>query len=137
MSAATAALLGEGEFGRWLGVTKGDPWWNPDGVTTGVFVASVVMVVPLGAFWTACFNLADPMVDVDVALPARWLGDALEIIDLDLDVVRSINGNVRVRDQDEFELVRMTWARPDDIATQAAATCERLRELIARRAQPF
>jgi hypothetical protein len=36
-STAVACLLGEDTFGRWLGITRGDPWWAADRSRSGVF----------------------------------------------------------------------------------------------------
>jgi hypothetical protein len=77
------------------------------------------------------------VVDVDIVLPVRWVGDALEEIDLELDVLRSADGRVQVRDRDEFDRVRAAWAMPVDIAAQAEATCERLHALVESGAEPF
>lgn len=134
---AMAYLLGEDEFGRWLGVTKGDPWWAADRSRSGVFVISFVKVVPSGTFWTACFNPADPVVDVDIVLPVRWADDVLEEVDLELDVLRSADGSVRVRDREEFDRVREAWAMPGDVAAQAEETCDRVRALVELGAEPF
>jgi RimJ/RimL family protein N-acetyltransferase len=134
---ALARLLGEDAYGRWLGVTRGDPWWTADRSIGGTFRASFVKVVPHGTFWTACFNLVDPMVDVDIVLPARWADGVLEEVDLELDILRSADGSVRVRDRPEFDRVRTAWAMPDEVAAQALATCARLRELVALGAEPF
>ena len=134
---ALAQLLGEDEFGRWLGTAEGDRWWAADGSRSGVFAASLVKVVPSGAFWTACFHPIDPVIDVDIVLPVRWVDDALEEIDLELDVLRSVDGTVRVRDQEAFERVREAWAMPDDVAAQAEETCERVSELVESGAEPF
>jgi hypothetical protein len=97
-SVAVTRLLGEDAFGRWLAVAAGDPWWWPDGSPGGVFVAPLVKVVPSGTFWTACFHPADPVVDVDIVLPVRWVDGALEEVDLELDVLRDADGAVRVKD---------------------------------------
>ncbi len=134
---AMACLLGEDDFGRWLGVTKGDPWWAADRSRSGVFETSFVKVVPSGTFWTACFYPVDPVVDVDIVLPVRWVDDALEEVDLELDILRSADGSVRVRDRDEFDRVRAAWAMPGDIAAQAEATCERIRALVEQGTEPF
>lgn len=85
---AMVCLLGEDEFGRWLGVTRGDPWWAADRSRSGVFETSLVKVVPNGTFWTACFHPVDLVVDVDIVLPVRWVDDALEEVDLELDILR-------------------------------------------------
>ncbi len=134
---ALACLLGEDDFGRWLGVTSGSPWWAADGSRAGVFEMSFVKVVPSGTFWTACFHPVDPVVDVDIVLPVRWVDDALEEVDLELDILRSEDGSVRVRDREEFDRVREAWAMPGDIVAQAEATCERVRELVELSAEPF
>ena len=136
-SVAVASLLGEDEFGRWLGVRQGDPWWEADGSGSGVFVAPLVKVVPSGAFWTACFYPGDLVVDVDIVLPVRWVGDVLEEVDLELDILRHADGKVQVRDRDEFDRVREAWDMPDDIARQAEATCEQTRARVAAGAEPF
>ena len=134
---AMAWLLGEDDFGRWLGVTSGSPWWAADGSRAGVFETSLVKVVPSGTFWTACFHPVDPVVDVDIVLPVRWVDDVLEEVDLELDILRSADGSVRVRDRDEFDRVRAAWAMPGDIAAQAEATCGRVRALVELGAEPF
>lgn len=134
---ATACLLGEDAYGRWLGVTRGSPWWAADRSRRSVFEASFVKVVPSGTFWTACFNAVDPVIDVDVVLPVRWVDDVLEEIDLELDILRSADGSVRVKDREEFDRVREAWAMPSDIAAQAEETCERVRALVELGAEPF
>jgi hypothetical protein len=134
---AISRLLGDDMFGRWLGVTRGDPWWAADRSRSGVFVESFVKLVPSGTFWTACFNSADPIVDVDIVMPVCWAGNVLEEIDLELDILRSADGSVHVRDQDEFERVRAGWDMPLDIATQAETTCAQIRVLVEQGAEPF
>ena len=134
---ALASLLGEDAFGRWLGVRQGAAWWAADGSHSGVFERPLVKLVPTGTFWTACFHPVDPVVDVDIVLPVRWSGNVLEEVDLELDVLRTADGRVEVRDQDEFDRVRMMWAMPNDVAAQAEATCEQVRALVDRGAEPF
>jgi uncharacterized protein len=100
-------------------------------------VAPLVKLVPSGTYWTACFQPVDPVVDVDIVLPVDWVDGALEEVDLELDVIRSADGRVWVRDQDEFDRVRKTWAMPDDIADRAKDTCEQILALVEQRAEPF
>ena len=134
---AATCLLGEDGFGRWLGISRGDPWWAADRSRSGVFETSFVKVVPTGTYWTACFNPIEPVIDVDIVLPVQWTDDALEEIDLELDVVCSAMGNVRVRDREEFDRVLETWSMPDDIAAKAEETCNRIIERVDLRAEPF
>ena len=137
MAVAVATLLGEDAFGRWLGIARGDPWWAADRSRGGVFERSFVKLVPSDTFWTACFHVVDPVVDVDIVLPVRWIDGVLEEVDLELDILRSAAGHVSVRDQDAFEQVRAQWDMPNEIAAQAETTCARLRALVERGVEPF
>ena len=67
----------------------------------------------------------------------NWVGDVLEEVDLELDIIGSADGSVQVRDQDEFDRVRTTLAMPDEIVAQATATCEQVRALVALGTEPF
>ncbi len=136
-SVTIARLLGEDHFGRWLGVARGDPWWTADRSHNGVFTESLVKLVPDNTFWTACFHPVDPVVDVDIVLPVNWAGDMLEEVDLELDILRFANGSVHVRDQDKFEQVRLLWTMPEEIVTQAVATCEQIHRLVECSTEPF
>jgi uncharacterized protein len=119
------------------GVAEGSPWRWPDGSAGGVFEASLVKVVPEGTFWTACFHPVDPVVDVDIVLPVEWVGGALEEVDLELDVLRLADSRMLVRDEEEFERVRVAWAMPDEIVARARETCERVRRMVEQRVEPF
>jgi hypothetical protein len=134
---AVASLLGEDAFGRWLGITRGDPWWAADRSRSGVFEFSFVKLVPSGTFWTVCFHPVEPAVDVDIVLPVRWAGDVLEEVDLEVDILRTADGTVHVRDQDDFERVRKAWSMPDDIIAQVEATTEQIKALVEQHAEPF
>jgi hypothetical protein len=130
-------FLGEDVYGRWLGSAKGDPWRMADYSRSGVCVDSIVKLVPEGTFWTGCFKLDFPVVDVDIVLPVSWVGDVLEEVDLELDILRSLDGTVQVRDRDELERVQAIWPMPAEIVAQAKATCERIRALVESGAEPF
>jgi hypothetical protein len=132
-----ARFLGEDKFGHWLGIAAGEPWWSPDRSRSGVFLSSLVVVVPRDTYWIAGFNPADPMVDVDIVLPVRWCDDVLEVVDLELDILRTADGSVKVRDQDEFARVRAAWDMPDDIVAQAESTCEQIRVQVELGVEPF
>ncbi|MFN8493315.1 MAG: DUF402 domain-containing protein [Caldilineaceae bacterium] len=136
-SVTIARLLGEDNFGRWLGVARGDLWWAADRFQSGVFVESFVKLVPNNTFWTACFHPVDPVVDVDIVLPVHWAGDVLEEIDLELDILRFTDGRVHVRDQDKFEQVRTMWAMPMEMVAQATATGEWARTQVEQGSEPF
>lgn len=134
---AVTSLLGEDTFGRWLGIKQGDPWWSADQLHQGVFEHSFVKLVPSGTFWTACFHAVGHVVDVDIVLPVHWIDHVLEEVDLELDILRSADGSISVRDQDTFDQVSAQWAMPDEIARQAETTCAQIRTLVERSEEPF
>jgi len=134
---ATTYLLGEDGFGRWLGIRGGGSWHFADGSRSGVFERSFVKLVPADTWWTACFHPVDPVIDVDIVFPVHWAGDVLEELDLELDVLRSADGRVDVRDWDKFDEVRVAWAMPAEIAAQAETTCEHIRARVERCEEPF
>lgn len=134
---AVACLLGRDTFGRWIGIPRGNPWWTADRSRSGVFEQSFVKLVPNDTYWTACFNLTSPIVDVDIVLPVRWRGHILEEVDLELDILHAADGQVSVRDRDVFEQVRAAYAMPPAIATQAETACAQIRRRVEQGAEPF
>lgn len=134
---ALAWRLGEDAFGQWLGVIQGTLWWAADYSRSGVFESSFVKLVPSRTFWTACFHPVDPVVDVDIVLPVRWIADVLEEVDLELDILRSADGSVQVRDREAFTRVQEVWAMSANVAKQAEETCEQVRALVERGVEPF
>jgi hypothetical protein len=135
-SVANAYLLGTDTFGHWLGVTKGSSWTAADGSRRGVFDQSFVKLGPNNTFWTVCFHPRDPVVDVDIVLPVRWYDNTLEV-DLELDILRYVDGRVLIRDQDVFDHLREAWTMPTNIVTMAQATCEHVRFLVEQTTEPF
>ena len=136
-SVACASVLGEDQFGQWLGVTKGSAWWAADRSHTGIFLHSFVKLVPSNTFWSVCFHPVDYAVDVDIILPVHWTGDILEEVDLELDILRSPDGKVWVRDHDKFDRMRTEWSMPPEIARQAENTCQQIRLSVEQAHEPF
>jgi len=135
--AAVTELLGEDEYGRWLGIRRGNRWWAVDGSRAGLFEHSFVKLVPTGTFWTACFNAKDPIVDVDIVQPVTWLDGALEEVDLELDVLRSASGVVQVRDRDEFMRMRTEQDMPGALAAKAEEVCKQMVGQLEQNLEPF
>jgi uncharacterized protein len=77
------------------------------------------------------------MVDVDIILPVTWKGNILEEVDLELDILRSHDGKVWIRDQDNFEQLQTQWGIPLEIARQALATCHQIRSFVEQSDEPF
>lgn len=130
-------LLGHDRYGYCLGAAQGDPWWSADGQTSGVFIESIVKLVPPGAYWSVCFRSVDPVVDLDIVLPLSWHGPVLEEVDLELDVLRMMDGSVHVRDEEEFERIRAIWPMPPDLVSRAYETCAWARAQVESGTEPF
>ncbi len=134
---AHARYIGRDKYGVWLGVSRGDSFWTPDGMRGGAFEQTLVKVVPDGTWWTACFQDIEPSIDVDIVYPARWNGPILDELDLELDVLGYTNGRVVVRDEDIFEQVRLRDQMPDEVTKQAESACGLVRRFVEEGIEPF
>lgn len=117
-------LLGEDRFGIWLGAPLGtviqrgheDPmtWKHP-------FVQLIQPTRPWIPIWNVDPVSTEIYVDV-TTVPRRTAPDRFEAIDVDLDVVRLVDGTVDVLDEDEFEEHRVSLGYPDWLIDQARTT---------------
>jgi uncharacterized protein len=135
--------LGSDEHGEWIGIPAGTPMSRP-----GMHLVSgndqVGLVPHAGGpdegWWIATFHAASaPRVSVyvDIATPPRWDGNALRTVDLDLDVVRLVDGEVYVDDEDEFAEHQFELGYPADVVERAGRSCERVRADVAGRVAPY
>ncbi len=133
-----AEYLGEDEWGYWVLARKGTPFQRGDGQVSA-FSFSAVELIPREQWFQAMYSPTWPAHDlyVHVAMPPRWDGDVVTILDLDLDVIRSPAGVTTLLDSDEFELHSTTLGYPPDMVQQARSTAVNLMELVAGRAEPF
>ena len=133
-----ARRLSEDDLGTWLGVTAGT-----ESVYHGrpsVERIPFVLLVPHAAWWTGMFNPPPRTSEVycDITSQARWEGDTVHLIDLDLDVVRRrATGAVELRDEDEFAAHRLRFGYPDDVIVQAEAAAEWLYDALGDGTEPF
>lgn len=133
-----ARRLTEDDLGVWLGVTAGTP--SVYHGRPSVEQIPFVLLVPHSAWWTAMFNPPPRTSEVycDIASPARWEGDTVHLIDLDLDVVRRrATGAVELRDEDEFAEHRARFGYPDDLVVEAEAAAEWLYDALGDGTEPF
>ncbi len=133
-----ARRLAEDDLGVWLGVVKGS-----QSVYHGrpsVEQIPFVLLVPHHAWWTGMFNPPPRTSEVycDITTPARWEGDTVHIIDLDLDVVRRrATAAVELRDEDEFEEHQRLFGYPDDVIAEAEAASRMLLGALEDGTEPF
>lgn len=134
-----AHALGADAHGWWLGVAAGTLIERP-GRRFGAAHDHVVLV-PHDDWWTATFYgpEADRPFDayVDVTTPAVWQEESVSVIDLDLDVLRTVDGEVIVDDEDEFEEHRRTLGYPDDVVARAEATTRDVHAAVLAQEPPY
>jgi uncharacterized protein len=133
-----ARRLAEDDLGVWLGIPRGTQsiYHGRPSVEQIPFV----LLVPHDAWWTGMFNPPPRTSEVycDIATPARWDGDTVQIIDLDLDVVRRrATGAVELRDEDEFDLHRELYGYPEDVIAEGRAAAQWLLDALQDGTEPF
>jgi protein associated with RNAse G/E len=130
--------LGDDAHGSWL--------WGPAGRTISrgtdtVFVAeqSALTVIVPGAWWAPTWWVGHPSVAlyVNINTPASWDADRVSSVDLDLDVVRFIDGRVEIVDEDEFELHQRQYGYPADLVVAARRAADTAFDLVSRNEPPF
>ena len=129
--------LGEDEYGTWL--------WSPKGsrVRRGAEPAKSsksdwVKLITRDQWWAAIWNAEGRYeIFVDVATPPEWEGDTVNLVDLDLDVGRTRQGEVTIEDEDEFEEHQVRYGYPQHVIDRARSTTARLAIDVADRVEPF
>jgi predicted RNA-binding protein associated with RNAse of E/G family len=133
--------LGEDEYGVWLGSPPGGRWRRADGPWVPVH-GDRILVVPRDRWWTARFS-NDPAyhtaIYADVTMVPVWLSeDELDIVDLDLDVVKATGtGEIRLLDEDEFADHQIRYGYPPEVIEAAWASAEWLTAAMAAGDEPF
>jgi len=133
-----ARLLGEDEHGIWLHVPsdttvkRGEEPSRPVGV-------GFVGPVPSDSWWIVEFYTNHPWhaVYVNIGTPPVWDGDRVRQVDLDLDVVRKLDGSVVVLDEDEFAEHQIRYSYPKDLITAARAATDEAVDCLQRNQEPF
>jgi protein associated with RNAse G/E len=133
-------LLGADHHGTWLGGPAGTiiqrgheaprQWPSP-----------FVQLISPGRWWTLFFNgehSDDYRIYVDVITPAAWMAaDRVEMVDLDLDVVRRHDGTVELLDEDEFLVHAERFTYPDWLIDRARTAAAELMLKVEGGEEPF
>jgi uncharacterized protein len=135
----TMTWLGEDEHGIWAGTREPTTMRKGNGPLVELDHASV-MLFPRGAWWTASFNGEPSRLEIycDVTTPARWpAAGEVTMIDLDLDVLRMRDGQVRLDDEDEFAEHQRIYQYPADVIAEAERSARWLTAALADGREPF
>jgi hypothetical protein len=130
--------LGEDEYGLWVGGPKGFHMSRP-GMTLDSRT-DVAMLVPRGKPFVASFNgpghgTCD--IYVDISTVPVWEGARMQAVDLDLDVVRALDGTVLVDDEDEFAEHQVSYGYPTDVIELAERSCADVMASMSAAAEPW
>ena len=137
-----ATYLGSDRHGDWLGIPAGTLMTRPGAdyvsPTDQVGLVPAPGSDPARGFLATFHAPGGPVrLYVDMTTPPRWDGLVVRAVDLDLDVVRGLDGAVWVDDEDEFAEHRVRWGYPDDVVVLATATRDRVLALAASETAPF
>lgn len=129
--------LGADEWGDWLGQPAG--WRSERPGRVLIAPADNVTLVPHDCDFALTHNQppAQYLVYIDLAWDVRWQDAAPSAIDMDLDVVRTPDGDVRVEDEDEWAEHRAALAYPSHVVTRLEHRAGDLRDRVAASTAPF
>ncbi|MEN8041358.1 MAG: DUF402 domain-containing protein [Actinomycetota bacterium] len=129
---------GEDEHGCWYyvapdtSVHRGDEPARPMG-------DSLVVLVPDNQWWIVEFTWDNPQhtVYVNIGTPVERHGDRITTFDLDLDVVRELDGSVLVIDEDEFAAHQVEYAYPQRLIDGARSAADQAAQMLREGIEPF
>jgi protein associated with RNAse G/E len=90
--------------------------------------------------WAASYydSVDQPIsVYVDVTTPAVWDGPLVTMVDLDLDVIMTRDGDLLLDDEDEFDEHQVTLGYPAEVVALARRTADELMTAAAAGREPF
>jgi hypothetical protein len=132
--------LGTDEHGTWLG-TPADSIMQRGGEPPITFHSAYVLLIPEPAAWWTMNRNAPPASTefyADITTPPVWTApDAVEMVDLDLDVIRRFDGETKIVDEDEFAEHQVRYGYPPEVIEAAEQSAAWLLDAVVRRAEPF
>lgn len=134
-----AILLGEDEYGRWIGLPEGSRRWKGERQVRPA-AEDAVLCAPHDGWWHLHYNGSVSQYShfVDIVTPPRWVAPGrYEMVDLDLDVTRSHDGTVSVEDEDEFELHQVKYGYSEEMIERARTETDWVVEALASGIEPF
>lgn len=132
------------DLGSWLFMPAGSQMVRP-GRVIATRVASITLV-PHTDPYVATFHAVedDPTqllrwrLYVDMTTPAVWeRPDLVTMLDLDLDVVQTVDGTVELLDEDELAEHRVTLGYPDDVVALAERSAADVVRAVSAGTEPF
>ena len=134
------SFLGEDQYGKWTAVPTGSTRWKGNQAFHPTR-SDAVFCAPHEGWWHLHYNGSNTpnyAMFVDINTPVRWIGDGrYEMIDLDLDVGMTHEGEIVVEDEDEFEIHQVSYGYSQEMIDGALEATQWVREALANRQEPF
>ena len=132
-------MLGEDQHGLWLGGRVGTENQKGTDAPIGHSREPWVFCSPPKAWWSLAYNGDNRKFThfVDIITPPVIRGDTIEMIDLDLDVVRRLDGTTFVDDEDEFAEHQIQLGYPDWMIDKARTTTAERFIAMSNLEEPF
>jgi uncharacterized protein len=133
------ARLGADEHGTWLAAPAGSQ--SQRGSEKPVtFPEAYVLLIPRSGGWTMTCN-AEPCwteLYIDITTVPRWVTHGqVEMVDLDLDVVRRFDGTAEILDEDEFAEHQVRYKYPRELISHAKHATSAMLAAVTAGAEPF
>ncbi len=132
--------LGEDEYGTWLAAPGGSTARRGEEPPV-TFEQAYVTLIPSGdRWWTLNCNAAPCWTElyIDVTTPPCWITPGtVEMVDLDLDVIRRFDSTAEILDADEFALHQVRYGYPPDVIAAAERSAADLLRAVQSGAEPF
>lgn len=134
----SALRLGRDEHGVWL-YTPAKSIVQRGYEPPRELPADLVICVPVGEWWLLEFYWDHPRFEVyvNIGTPPEWIGDRVTQIDLDLDVIRTVDGVIEVVDEDEFAQHQAVYGYPPELIASTRTAANRAVQMLRDCAEPF
>jgi uncharacterized protein len=130
-------ILGEDDFGHWVSIRVPTPIYRGEELLFQD-VNGGLLLVPRDETWLAWFpEFGEFELYVDIATNLIWTSDSVTVIDLDLDVVRMRDGEVRLLDEEEFRHHQVELAYPSALVERASRQAKDVFEAVTVGLEPF
>jgi uncharacterized protein len=131
-------LLGDDEHGLWVGLPTGTNRWKGE-LRQSPSGEDAVMCFPHDGWWTLHFiGPTQPVTHfVDITTQPVMADGRIEMIDLDLDLLVTGDGEVLIEDEDEFERHQVLYRYSREMIEGARAETRRIEGLLRSRQEPF
>lgn len=130
--------LAEDEHGLWVALPTGSRRWRGEEVRSPT-ATPAVLCFPHRGWWALHYTGLHTRYShfVDITTQPTWGNGRVEMIDLDLDVVRHRDGAIEVEDEDEFATHQVVYSYTTQMIERARQETDRVVEMLEQGREPF